>query len=511
MFVARSRDPDRLVGRPAGPDLLPRLLAEREGALETTSRDGVPVLVAFSRIGPFGWTAAVNVPLAELAAPAWRSAVRTLVSGLVFLGAGLGLALVVAQRITGPIASLGDLASAPDRERGPPAAAETGLAEVDKVAEALVSGARERRAAEAALRESEFRLRLALDASQLGTWLWEAGGGLSGDARCKALFGLPPEAPVDYAVWAAAIEPEDRPAAEADAARALDAADPHDGFDREYRVRRADDGRLVWLHAVGRATFEPDPARPAGRRAARIHGTILDVTERRAAEERQALLMREVDHRAKNALAVALSLVRLAPRDDAARFAAGVEGRIAAMARAHSLLAKERWNGADLRALAAGELAAHAGRVGLEGPPARLSADAAQSVAMLLHELATNAAKHGALSAPAGRVALSWDFGHPAAEAGLRLRWAETDGPAVAGPPDRGGFGSRLLVSLTERQLGGRLALDWGPDGLRATVALPPRHAWPAAVAAARPSSAGRAAAAALEMAGARAGRGRRP
>jgi len=228
-LIARSRDPERLVGQPAGPMLLRRLLSEREGALETTSRDGVPVLVAFSRVGSSGWAAAVNIPLAELAAPAWRSAMRTLVSGLLSLVAGLGLALVVARRITGPIASLRDLAAAPDRDR-PSAAAGTGLAEVDKVAEALVSGARERRAAEAALGESGFRLRLALDASQLGTWLLEVGGNgeLIWDARCKALFGLPSDARVGYATWAASIPPEDRPMAEAGVARALDPADPHD-------------------------------------------------------------------------------------------------------------------------------------------------------------------------------------------------------------------------------------------------------------------------------------------
>jgi PAS domain-containing protein len=182
-FVARSRDGERVAGQPAGPLLLPRLLSEREGLLDTVSRDGVPVLTAFSRIDSFGWTAAVSVPLAEIAAPAWRSALRTLASGMVSLLAGLSLALLVARRITGPIASLRDLAAAPDNDR-PHAVATTGLADVDEVAEALVAGACARRAAAAALRESEFRLRLALDASQLGIWLWEAGGsGLSGDAR----------------------------------------------------------------------------------------------------------------------------------------------------------------------------------------------------------------------------------------------------------------------------------------------------------------------------------------
>ena len=198
--------------------------------------------------------------------------------------------------------------------------------------------------------------------------------------------------------------------------------------------------------------------------------------ERRQAAESRALLLREVDHRAKNALAVALSLVRLTPRRDAEEFAATVEGRIAAMSRAHSLLASEAWHGADLAALVDAELAPHAERVRRSGPPVRLAADAVQPVGMLLHELATNAAKYGALSAPGGRVELAWRFGP---DGTLNMTWREHGGPAVARPA-RAGFGSRLLAALVERQLGGGLARDWRPDGLAVALTLPKRHAAPA-------------------------------
>jgi two-component sensor histidine kinase len=185
--------------------------------------------------------------------------------------------------------------------------------------------------------------------------------------------------------------------------------------------------------------------------------------------------MREVDHRAKNALAVALSVVQLAPRDvPPEHFAAAVTGRIAAMARTHSLLASERWSGADLRALGDGELASHAGRVTLVGPKLRLKPDAAQPVAMLLHELATNAVKHGALSVADGTVTLSW---RRLDDGGLALHWRERGGPALAGAPARLSFGSRLLTSLAERQLGGKAAFDWSdPAGLDARFELPARH-----------------------------------
>ncbi|MCQ4158974.1 sensor histidine kinase [Roseomonas sp. GC11] len=245
-------------------------------------------------------------------------------------------------------------------------------------------------------------------------------------------------------------------------------------------------GRDAAAVALSEAPPRPRPAamvREVAEARASLHRVGQALHQRagakRESEARQALLMREVDHRAKNALAVALSLVRLAPRDVTPElFAATAEGRLAAMARAHSLLAQEAWEGAALRAVAEGELAAHAGRVVMEGPELRLEATAVQPLAMLLHELATNAAKYGALSQPEGKVCLAWE-GLP--DGGLRLRWAESGGPPLEGPPVRRNFGSRLVRQLAERQLGGRLTLEWPREGLRVTLRLPPRGAGPAA------------------------------
>jgi len=195
-------------------------------------------------------------------------------------------------------------------------------------------------------------------------------------------------------------------------------------------------------------------------------------------DERRMLLVREVDHRAKNALAVALSVVRLTPNDVAPEhFAASVEGRVAAMARAHSLLAQEAWSGADLRTLAEEELAPHAGRIQFAGASTHLPPEAVQPMAMLLHELATNAVKHGALSSPEGQVALSWEVG--AGDGGLRLSWAERGGPAVAGPPVTRRFGTRLIAQLADRQLHGRSNFDWRAEGLHFALSLPPLPATP--------------------------------
>ena len=227
-----------------------------------------------------------------------------------------------------------------------------------------------------------------------------------------------------------------------------------------------------WSPATSR---RPPRAPPRVREVARVRQALAEAgaalraraAAKREAEEHLVLLLREVDHRAKNALAVALSLIRLAPRDvPPAEFAAAAEGRITAMARAHALLARGAWTGAELQALAESELPAHAGQVRLSGPPARLSAEAVQPVAMLLHELATNAAKHGALSVPGGvgadRLASSCRRTGRCGSTG-----PSRAGRALAGAPSRRSFGLRLMTQLAERQLAGQLALDWAPDGLR--------------------------------------------
>jgi two-component sensor histidine kinase len=206
-----------------------------------------------------------------------------------------------------------------------------------------------------------------------------------------------------------------------------------------------------------------------------------DVTERKRAEEQRLLLAREVDHRAKNALAVVQALLRLTParEEETKRFASTVADRVAAVARAHGLLSRERWVGAELRALVEEELAPYAtdarGRMRLGGPPVRLAVHAALSVSMLLHELATNAVKHGAFSAPGGQVEVAWARDPVSGE--LWLDWREIGGPPIAAPPpfdDRtgGGFGSRL-IARTARQLGGSIEFTWDPAGLHCTLRLP--------------------------------------
>ena len=238
----------------------------------------------------------------------------------------------------------------------------------------------------------------------------------------------------------------------------------------EARIRLQREGELRWVEAQGQPV-----ERDARGRAVRFIGIVQDITERKVAEERLRLLAREVDHRAKNALAVVQSMVHLTPASDPASFKRAVEGRVSALARAQTLLADDRWRGADLRALLEGELVPFRSEghcVILEGPPVMLPSGAAQPLAMAAHELATNALKHGGLSAPTGSVSVSWRVqgGMPGT---LRLRWAEVGGPPVAGPPTRRGFGSRVLDGTIRGQLGGRVSLTWESTGLVCEMDVP--------------------------------------
>jgi two-component sensor histidine kinase len=194
------------------------------------------------------------------------------------------------------------------------------------------------------------------------------------------------------------------------------------------------------------------------------------VKERRLTEAR-ALLMREVDHRARNALTVVQAIVRLTQSGDVEAFKRVALGRVEALSRAQTSLARRKWEGAYLAEVVEAELAALAfsGASKVSGPATLLPPQQVQAMSMILHELATNAAKYGALGAADGLVTVSWRREEPGP---LVLTWREEGGPA-ARRPSRSGFGSRMVRQLA-RQLGGTIRFDWRAEGLTAelTVAL---------------------------------------
>jgi PAS domain S-box-containing protein len=196
-----------------------------------------------------------------------------------------------------------------------------------------------------------------------------------------------------------------------------------------------------------------------------------DITERKRAEEREKILAREVDHRAKNLLALVQATVQLTHADTVEDFKAAIEGRLQAISNAHTLLAQSRWAGADLHTLLTEELAPYnlggTARAHINGPELVLEPKLAQTIAMVLHELTTNAVKYGALSVPSGRLLVEWSR----AETQLVIRWSEADGPPVE-PPSRQGFGTRV-VSRVVHELNGKLQFDWNSEGLACEIVIP--------------------------------------
>lgn len=199
---------------------------------------------------------------------------------------------------------------------------------------------------------------------------------------------------------------------------------------------------------------------------------LRDIAERRANEEARELLAREVDHRAKNALAVVQSVVSLTRAATKEAFIDAVRGRIAALGRAHSLLAQNRWQGGDLGQIVADETQGYGrpGQVAATGPSVALKPSAVQPLGLLIHELATNAVKYGSLSAEGGRVDVNWSV---TADEQLGIIWSESGGPSVVAPRESG-FGSTLIREVATRQLGGSLDVAWPASGMRVVATLPP-------------------------------------
>lgn len=317
------------------------------------------------------------------------------------------------------------------------------------------------------------RLDLALDAGAIqGTWVWDVPADrVTADERFAYTFGIDPnEARDGFSIERAvdAVHPDDGVRVGAAIDAALEAGGP---YRCEYRARNAL-GEYRWVEASGRVELSADGT------PLRFPGVAVDIAARREAEERERLLAREVDHRAKNLLGVIQSVVQLTRGDDVGELKTAVTGRIQALARAHSLLAAGRWEGVELGALVHEELAAFgregSDRIRIEGARLRLRPGASQALALAIHELATNAAKYGALSVEAGSVHVAWrQRGTSGDSSQLELIWTERGGPAVQAPPEQRGFGSTVIRSSVERQLGGSLDLQWAAAGLVCRMVLP--------------------------------------
>lgn len=308
----------------------------------------------------------------------------------------------------------------------------------------------------AALRQSEARLRLALDIGGMAVWQFLIADGLPTiTPELNRLIGFSSDHATTLEEVRAGFVDEDQTIRHA-AIRAWESGARV--FEHQFRYRRHGDGRFVWLHL--RAEIICD----AGGQPREVLGVLEDVTERVTVEDRQRTLINELNHRVKNNLALAQSIAVRTFRGEGCETALSrFIDRLIGLAATHDLLTRTDWQGADILEVIEGSLrglGVSAGRRTLHGPQTRLSPDMAVSLSLALHELGTNAIKYGALSNDAGHIELSWSL-QPGR---LSIVWQETGGPTVA-EPRRRGFGSQLLSRIFT-SLGGSTTLEYHPRGL---------------------------------------------
>jgi PAS domain S-box-containing protein len=325
----------------------------------------------------------------------------------------------------------------------------------------IVNEITDRYKAEVALRESEERFREMANNAPVIVWVSDRSGGttflgktwftLTGQSESQALgFG-----------WLGVVHPEDRDNVEEEF-RAANARE--EAYRSEYRLRQVS-GDYRWVLNSANPRIAPDGAFLG------YIGSLLDITERREAEELHDLLSSEAVHRAKNTMALVQAVVRQTRADNVESLRSAIQGRVAAIASAQSLLAESGGESINLlRLLERQTLVYDNDRVVLTGDRAVvLNDEAAQPFALAIHELVTNSIKYGALSVSTGRLELSWEV---APDRNLTLRWRELGGPQLKIPMRRS-FGTMLIAATIERQLGGTIRYDWRAEGLTCEIAIP--------------------------------------
>jgi PAS domain S-box-containing protein len=327
----------------------------------------------------------------------------------------------------------------------------------------------ERKRIDIALKESEIRLQQTLNAGQMVAFAWDPKTGLSRRSENAAdILGLEAGAASSGLGrdFLSRLHPADRKCFITQI-KALCPERP--SYSACFRFIRPD-GREVWLEETGKAEFDPTG------RYVRIKGLTCDITERMRAEEQQRLLVRELDHRVKNVLA-SVGAVAQRTREGSGsvdEFLQGFDGRIQSMANAHGLLSRSHWQGVSLKELVSNELApcVRTGGASVTGPDILVSAEAAQPIAIVLHELVTNASKYGALSAQRGHITVRWRCRSNERAEALLLDWIETGGPTVV-VPTQTGYGTRCIRSLIPYELGGKVDLDFDSEGVRCSIEVP--------------------------------------
>ena len=471
VLLARAPPAPEWIGRRAREAPFTRaMLSRREGVVEAKGIDGIARLQGFAPLlASADLFAVVGLPWQDAYRQAdrlfWRETLFTVLAfALAALVALFGADLWIRRpttRLQHAVGRMkhGDLSVRASAGRGSSPELRELAANFNDMA-----GTLERR--QAALEASEARFRAVVEAAADGIITINARGLIeSVNPEAERLFGYTHDELIGQNVKILMTAP-DAARHNEHLARYLHTGEARIiGIGREVTGRRKDGSTSPLFLSIGQFSL-------AGERY--FTGIVRDITERKRAEERQRLLTAEIDHRAKNLLATIQAIVLLTNRDagSIANFTRTLVGRLHAMGRAHDLLARDKWTGASLHEVIRNEFRAFSdadsARLNLVGEDARLSARATQTLSLALHELTTNAAKHGALSVPGGRVEIRSAVNSQE----LRLTWSETGGPKVR-PPSAQGFGSVIVERSIAHELGGEAELLFERSGLRCHIRIP--------------------------------------
>jgi PAS domain S-box-containing protein len=490
-IVALSQQEGALIGT-----LLPEAQwrgVKSGGVFEFVDSEGRSSMEASVRSELTGWQTAVWAPTALLESRVrtlwWAISFASLLAFALVLGFALWLGRIVTRSVSeaaratialkkGSVLPLGET---------PVAEFETLIGELRETAAELRETAAKRQAAERDLQASrdqlqiskdqlqlsKDRLQLAFDATELGWWQYDpCRSAISVDARFKKIFdvGADEISPEDLANR---VHPDDAERFWTNREAALDPANPKPYVHQEYRVRQRD-GAVRWVESHGVAYFAGTGPE---RRVVSFGGTVQDITERKEREEKEHLLMREINHRAKNMLSVVDSIAHQTATRSPEDFVERFSERIQALSANQDLLVRNEWRGVDVEDLVRAQLAHFAdligSRIAMHGPKLRLNPASAQAIGLALHELATNAGKYGALSTDMGRVDISWGMTD---DDTFTMSWVEREGPPVPAPKGRG-FGSIVMQAMAERSVAGTVDLDYAPSGMTWRLRCPATNA----------------------------------
>jgi PAS domain S-box-containing protein len=346
-------------------------------------------------------------------------------------------------------------------------AARTGILAVALCAFVLAALFAERREHEAALEESEARLQEALTAGAVTTFVWDADANTSQrSANAAEVLGFDPQRPFGSNSFLARVHCDDRERFKA-LVRGVSPQRP--SYDITFRFAHGD-GRDIWLEETAKAEFD------AWDRLVRLKGLTLDVTTRKQSEDHQNSLIAALDQRVRNLLARVAAVAKDGHRSSRSldEYAQALDRRIQSMADVHGLLSANRWDGTDLAILVRNQLARHAtdANAAIGGPNTALTVGATQTLAAVLHELVTNAAKYGALSTPHGRVEVTWRNNSRAVLPNLSIVWREFGGPPVSPSPEYR-YGVGVIRDHIPRELGGSVELAFLPAGVCCKIDIP--------------------------------------